>query len=140
MSKFRFGKKSRGNLYGAVEGKTVRPELQALCEAVLAESPHDFCIVDGVRTHAEQVINVKKGFSRTMRSRHLTGHAIDFAPIKKVGGQWVPDWEAEQKFFVIAKLFCIVATRMKIKIVSGWRDWKWDYGHIQLDWKAYPAK
>lgn len=86
---FGFGRKSRANLYGAVGGVKVRPELVELCEAVIRESPIDFMIVDGVRTVAEQRTNVAKGYSRTMRSKHLVGHAIDFCPLDKDGK---PDW------------------------------------------------
>lgn len=140
IGKFKFGKKSRDNLYGPVSGVKVRPELVALCLATIADSTIDFTIIDGVRSIEEQKINLRKGFSKTMRSRHLTGHAIDFAPLKKVMGKDVPDWEDEKSFGIIAALFCKKADEMGIRIVSGWRDWKWDLGHIQLDWRAYPVK
>jgi peptidoglycan L-alanyl-D-glutamate endopeptidase CwlK len=38
-----------------------------------------FVVVEGLRTHARQAQLVQAGASRTMRSRHLTGHAVDLA-------------------------------------------------------------
>jgi peptidoglycan L-alanyl-D-glutamate endopeptidase CwlK len=37
-------------------------------------------IVDTLRTPAEQAENLRKGVSWTLKSRHLTGNAIDIAP------------------------------------------------------------
>ncbi len=130
MGKFRFGKRSCFNLYHPVGDVYVRLELIKLCEAVLKRTPHDFMIVDGVRTIEEQRRNFQKGFSKTMKSKHLVGRAIDFAPVIKAG---VPDWVDLKGFEAIGKLFKTVAKEQGLKITWG-GDWKWkDYGHIQLD-------
>ena len=130
MSNFKFGKKSMGHLTGSENGVFVNSKLQELCLAVLSRSPIDFMIVDGVRTIAEQKINVKKGYSKTMKSKHLLGRAIDFAPILSAG---LPNWENIDGFKTIGKLFKVVAKEMKLDITWG-GDWTWkDWGHIQLN-------
>lgn len=40
-------------------------------------------IVDTLRTDAEQKANIAKGVSWTMKSKHLTGDAIDLAPFEQ---------------------------------------------------------
>ena len=127
-AQFIWGKKSLYNLEG------IHPDLLKVATLALKLSPHDFQIVDGLRTIEEQKINVAKGFSKTMRSRHLTGHAIDFAVLNS--GHI--DWYDIGNFVVISIAFQQAADQLKIKIERG-ATWKWkDYGHIQLDWGAYP--
>lgn len=45
-------------------------------------------ITDGVRTPEQQAEYVAAGRSWTMNSRHLTGHAIDFAIIHRGAAVW----------------------------------------------------
>lgn len=127
---FKFGKKSEGNLRTPENGKNVMPELVALCRVVVSRSPIDFMIVDGMRTIEEQRINVRKGVSKTMKSKHLEGRAIDFAPIIKAG---VPDWTNLKGFKTIGELFQKVAKEQGLTITWG-GTWTWkDWGHIQLE-------
>ena len=74
------------------------------------------------------------GASQTMKSRHLTGHAFDFAPV--VAGQVT--WKTPA-FVSIIPLIKAAAAELGVKIESGgdWRSFK-DYPHIQLPWKEYP--
>ena len=41
----------------------------------------DFIVTEGLRTVKRQSELVAAGASRTMNSRHLTGHAVDLAPM-----------------------------------------------------------
>lgn len=41
----------------------------------------DFMVVEGRRTLERQKELVRKGASQTMNSRHITGHAVDLAPL-----------------------------------------------------------
>lgn len=66
-----FSVRSRQRLEG------VHPDLVRLAEAALDLSPIDFGIIEGRRTVARQRQLVAKGASRTMNSRHITGHAVD---------------------------------------------------------------
>ena len=56
----------------------VHPDLVAVVEAARQQVP--FIVVEGMRTRERQAQLVKSGASRTMDSRHLTGHAVDLAP------------------------------------------------------------
>jgi peptidoglycan L-alanyl-D-glutamate endopeptidase CwlK len=71
---FFLGMQSEKNLEG------VDPSLVMCVRRALALSTVDFSVVDGLRTEAEQVVNVANGASRTMHSYHLTGRAVDLAP------------------------------------------------------------
>jgi peptidoglycan L-alanyl-D-glutamate endopeptidase CwlK len=46
-----------------------------------AEGGATFRVTEGLRTRERQAELVASGASQTMNSRHLTGHAIDIAPI-----------------------------------------------------------
>lgn len=70
------GQKSLNNLIG------IHPDLvKVVNKAVeIIEFPFDFSVHDGLRTIEEQEQLVKSGASKTMDSRHLTGHAVDLVP------------------------------------------------------------
>lgn len=68
----RFGAVSRAHL------AEVHPRLQELFNFVIKH--WDCSITDGLRTVEEQRKNVRKGVSKTMNSKHLTGRAIDALP------------------------------------------------------------
>ena len=55
----------------------VHPDLVRVVEAVRARVP--FIVTEGLRTRERQAQLVAIGASRTMNSRHLTGHAVDLA-------------------------------------------------------------
>lgn len=127
---FKFGTRSKRNL------AEVHPDLQRLCQRALALSPVDFGIVDGVRTTAEQKRNLAKGVSQTLRSRHLTGHAIDFAVVKNGN----LDFYDIPLFRKVMDAFSKASKELGIPIVRG-GDWKTlkDFGHIELTRAKYPA-
>lgn len=68
---FSFGSRSRRELQG------VHPDLVAVATRALALSKVDFAITDGLRTIEEQQSLVARGASKTMKSRHLAGCAVD---------------------------------------------------------------
>jgi len=86
MSKFKFGEKSLSELKG------VHPELVAVVNRALELTVQDFSVHDGLRTVEEQKKMVASGASKTMDSRHLTGHAVDLVPYinGKLRWEWVP--------------------------------------------------
>lgn len=95
----------------------------------------EFIITEGLRTMKRQRELVAAGASKTLKSRHLTGHAIDFAPL--IGGQVSWKWPP---FFIIAEAFKKASAELGIAIVWGgdWIRFK-DGPHIELDRKTYPA-
>lgn len=112
----------------------VHPRLVAVIQEAIANSPVDFMITEGLRTPQRQAALIKAGASRTMNSRHLTGHAVDVAAM--VGGQIRWDWPLYPR---IAAAFKAAAERQGTAIVWG-GDWKSlrDGPHFELDRKAFP--
>lgn len=125
---FRFSGRSLKNLVG------VHDDLIAVTHRALAITTVDFTVIEGVRTVARQKELVAKGASQTMRSRHLTGHAVDLAPY--IDGQIRWDWPP---FHEIAKAMKQASADLNIPIKWGgdWKTFK-DGPHFQLKWSAYP--
>lgn len=125
---FRFSTRSRAQLRG------VNPALVAVVEAAIVRSPVDFMITEGLRSAERQAALVKAGASRTLKSRHLTGHAVDVAAL--VDGQVRWDWPLYGR---IAAAFKTAALDLKTPIVWG-GDWKSlrDGPHFELDRKVFP--
>ena len=71
-------------------------------------------VVEGVRTERRQAELVRAGASRTMHSRHLTGHAVDLAPIVDGTVRW--DWPL---FFPIAAAMRYAAIKLNVPVRWG---------------------
>jgi peptidoglycan L-alanyl-D-glutamate endopeptidase CwlK len=114
--------------------KGVHPDLVRVVELALTYSPHDFTITEGLRTVARQRELKAAGASQTMNSRHITGHAIDFAVL--VGGKVRWDWPL---YGQVAVAFKRAAKELKVPIIWG-GDWVSlrDGPHVELDRKRYP--
>ncbi len=95
----------------------------------------DFTVIQGLRTLEEQKRNVLNGKSQTMKSRHLTGHAVDLAVWQDGKLVWGP-WSRYQE---LAKVVLDAAHKLKIPVTWG-GDWKSlrDGPHFELPWKEYP--
>lgn len=122
--RYRFSKRS----YDKMEG--VRPELVAVAALALSRSEVDFGVTEGLRTKERQAQLVGKGASQTMRSRHLTGHAIDV--VAYVGGEVRWDWPLYER---IAAAMKEAAEDLGVPIEWGgdWTSLK-DGPHFQLPW------
>ena len=57
----------------------IHPHLQSVVELAIKLTLVDFVVLEGVRTPERQAELVDAGASRTLESRHLTGHAVDVA-------------------------------------------------------------
>ena len=125
---FALGAKSKERLKG------VHPDLVRVVERAIQLTEVDFSVIEGLRTTAGQQQLVKSGASKTMRSRHLTGHAVDLAAV--IDGEIRWDWPLYAK---IAKAVKQAAAEVKVPIEWGgdWRTFK-DGPHWQLPWKNYP--
>lgn len=82
---FRFGAASNKELMG------VRQELIDVAKLALTYTGVDFCVFDGLRTEAEQRELLKRGVTKTLKSKHMTGDAIDLVPYRN--GKPVWEWE-----------------------------------------------
>jgi len=68
---FRLSKKSEAKLVG------VKPVLVRVVRRAIEITAIDFGVICGLRTPAEQRRLVAAGASQTMKSKHLTGNAVD---------------------------------------------------------------
>lgn len=104
------------------------------CAADWADPETGFIVTCGLRTLEEQKLLYKKGATRTLKSRHLTGHAIDLAATVQGQVRW--DWPLYSK---LAKAMKAAAKAEKVPLEWGgsWPTFK-DGPHFQLPWKEYP--
>lgn len=125
---YTLSKKSRDRLSG------VHPDLVKVVERAIEITEIDFAVLEGVRSKTRQEQLVKAGASQTMRSRHLTGHAVDLGAYVAGSVRW--DWPLYHKLAVAVKQ---AAAELQIPIEWGgdWTTFK-DGPHWQLPWKDYP--
>ena len=110
----------------------VDPRLVGICR--MAIKVMDFKVIDGLRTLEEQKINVARGKSWTLDSKHLDGLAVDLAP-------WPVNWKDTEMFCVLAGVMKAAAHTQGIKLRWG-GDWdsdnsavderQRDSGHFEL--------
>ncbi|MFU9004257.1 M15 family metallopeptidase [Proteus sp. TSJ240517] len=130
MSKFRLSKRSEENLRG------VHPDLVKVVHRALEITDIDFMVIEGKRNEARQRQLVASGKSQTMNSRHLTGHAVDCAPLVNNQIPW-NDWPYFKK---VADAMMQAAKELGVDVEWGgnWKTFK-DGPHFQLTHKTYPA-
>ena len=63
----------------------VKPELVEVVKRAIELTTIDFGVIEGLRTEEQQKVLVEKGASQTMKSKHLTGDAVDL--MAYVGGR-----------------------------------------------------
>lgn len=122
MVKWKFSFRSEEKLKG------VHPDLVSVVRRALELSEYDFGVSEGLRTLERQTELVKARKSRTMNSRHLTGHAVDIFVLD--GGKVT--WEFE-KYRTVSEAFFKAAEELGVKIVWGgnWKTFK-DGPHFEL--------
>lgn len=125
---FRFSTRSRQRMKG------VHPALVEVMEEAIRRSPVDFMITEGMRTPERQAALVRAGASRTLKSRHLTGHAVDVAALVDGKVRW--DWPLYPRIALAVKA---AAHERGVAIVWG-GDWPTlrDGPHFELDRRVFP--
>jgi peptidoglycan L-alanyl-D-glutamate endopeptidase CwlK len=112
----------------------VHPDLVRVVKKAAAMSPLDFTVLEGLRTVDRQRQLMAAGATKTMNSRHLTGHAVDLAPM--IGGTVRWDWPLYHQLAAVVK-DAAKAENVPIQWGGDWRTFK-DGPHWELPWKAYP--
>ena len=130
---YALGKRSLERLVG------VHPDLVRVVKRAIELTDHDFSVIEGLRTIETQRAYVAKGASKTMNSRHLTGHAVDLYPV----GRPTP-WD---KCPVVAAAMLAAAVELDVAIRWG-GDWNmngdsrdekfYDGPHFELLRSKYP--
>lgn len=111
MAKFRFSQRSENNLKG------VNSDLVKVIRRTLEITPVDFIVIEGLRTEERQKQLVAEKKSQTMKSRHLTGHAVDIIPVNT-------KWQIEE-FKPLLKAVKQAADELGVKLRFG-INWKND--------------
>lgn len=136
-SYFNLSQRSEKNLLG------VNPELVRVVRRAIQITQVDFMVIEGLRSAERQRELVTKGSSQTLNSRHLTGHAVDCAPL--IAGA-IP-WNDQSKFKAVADAMFQAAKELGVKIRWG-GDWNengrsdderfYDGPHFELRRQEYP--
>jgi peptidoglycan L-alanyl-D-glutamate endopeptidase CwlK len=128
LSMFKFSARSIAQLNG------VHADLKAVVLRAIELSTVDFAITEGVRDVVRQQMLVNTGQSRTLLSRHLTGHAVDVVAMPKGKVSWA--WE---HYEAIATAMKQAAKELNVSLEWGgdWETFK-DGPHFQLSKKDYP--
>lgn len=123
----------------------VHPDLVAIVNRAAEITVQPFIITEGLRTLERQQKLVEAGASQTLRSRHLTGHAVDLAAFIDMDGtgdytsgdniRW--DWPL-YKTLSIAMKDAAKELNLTIEWGGDWKTFK-DGPHFQLPWSKYPA-
>lgn len=134
MSNFKLSTESERRLQG------VHPELVKVVRLALTKSPVDFRVLEGVRTMARQKELLAKGATKTLKSRHLTGHAVDLLPLPV-------DWNNKKPFKQVADAMFAAAKEFNVHLRWG-GDWNmngysnderfYDGPHFELQRGWYP--
>lgn len=129
LNKYKLGKRSIHRLEG------VHPDLTRVVGRAIEMTSIDFTVLEGVRSYERQEALVRLGASKTMNSRHLTGHAVDLAALVGNKVSWRPD-----HYTPIADAMKAAAEELGVPVEWGgdWRTFK-DYVHWQLPRDEYPA-
>lgn len=125
---FKLSKRSMDKLAG------VHPALQKVVRRAIEITTVDFGVTEGLRSRDRQKELFDKGASKTMNSRHLTGHAVDL--VAYIGSEVRWDWPLYHR---IADAMKLAAKELDIPLVWGgdWKSFK-DGPHFELDRKNYP--
>ena len=118
----------------------VHPDLVRIVHDVMDLQVMDFSVMDGLRTVQEQEVLFKRGYSKTMNSKHLKqqdgfSHAVDLCP-------YPVDWNDRGRFGLLAGLMLSCAKNNNVKLTWG-ADWNNDgiiKDHIFQDFPHYQLK
>ena len=114
----------------------VHPDLVRVVRKAAGISPVKFMVIEGLRTVERQKELVAQGASKTMHSRHITGHAVDLVP-HRADGKIAFDWPLYHK---LAPAMKQAAADLGVSLVWG-GDWSSfpDGPHFELDRTKYPG-
>lgn len=125
--------------YQRLEG--VHPDLVAVVLRATQTTPIDFMILEGERTIEKQRLLVKKGASKTLRSRHVPDMnqcglacAVDLAVL--IDGEIRWDWPLYEDLSEVIKVAAI-EEGTPVEWGGDWPRFR-DGPHYQLPWKEYP--
>lgn len=96
----------------------VHPDLVRVVKKAAAMSDLDFTVLEGLRTMDRQKELMKQGATKTMNSRHLTGHAVDLGALVKGEVRW--DWSLYLKLAEVMRAASL-AEKVPIRWGGTWK-------------------
>jgi len=117
----------------------VNPLLVKVVKRAIEITEMDFFVGEGLRSVERQKRLVASGASRTMNSRHITGHAVDLHPYPYKGDHdvdGVPNSDDYDAYEPIVDAMRQAAEELGVSLVHGF-DWGWDAPHHEMDRKRY---
>lgn len=108
MSNFSWGLRSHQNMSG------VHHDLREVMNRAIQLSKVDMVIIEGLRSKARQQQLFNQGHTRTLNSRHITGHALDVVPW--INGEISWDWT---NYYPVADAILKAAKEVEVPIVWG---------------------
>ncbi len=121
--------------------KGIHPQLRKLVDEVLQRAPWPIRVTEGLRTLERQKQLVAIKASKTLNSRHLTGHAVDVVPLVDLDRDGKIETEElynHALYDILIPIAKDTANDLKIEMVWGY-DWGWDKPHWELNRRYYPA-
>ena len=120
---FKLSKRSKSRMSG------VNDDLVTVVNRAIELTPVDFGVSEGIRTKERQAKLLAEGKSRTMKSRHLIGEAVDV--YAWVGGK--VSWDVKY-YHQIADAMKEAAKELDVQITWG-GDWRtfFDGPHFQVE-------
>lgn len=140
---FTLGLRSLQNLSG------VHGDLRKVVHRAIELTKQDMTCIEGIRNIERQRQLVKSGASKTLKSRHITGHAVDLAVWRNGKIDWEEDKDEKNKdgYKEIGRAMKAAAKELKVDIRWG-ADWDsdglhsdetfLDWVHFELTKKSYP--
>jgi peptidoglycan LD-endopeptidase CwlK len=112
----------------------LHPALVRVVKRAALISDLDFTVLEGMRTMARQRQLLAAHATTTLKSRHLTGHAVDLGAMVAGTVRW--DWPLYDRLAVIVK-DAAHAEGVMVEWGGDWPSFK-DGPHWQLPWAQYP--
>lgn len=118
--------------------KGVNPKLVAVVKRAIQITPIDFKVGEGLRTLERQKELLAEGKTRTLRSKHLTGKAVDLWALTN----GVVDWRI-RLYYILAQTMQKSAQELSTPIIWGGI---WDKpltslsGDLRAEYKAYKKR
>jgi len=130
---YKLGRKSKKKLIG------VNPTLAYVVTLAIKRTKQDFSVFEGVRLIKRQRMLFRTGKSKTLRSKHLEGNAVDLVVYKDGKLHW--DYVAKE-YKEINKAMSSVIKELGLEdvIVWGYGKWGWDMPHYQIADKNYDIR
>lgn len=94
--------------------ESLEPDLVRVVQLAITLTPVDFTVLEGMRTLSRQRSLLASGASKTLNSRHLTGHAVDLGAYVNGAVKW--DWDF---YFYIAEAMRLAAIECGVLLEWG---------------------